>query len=544
MVGGWRAALAGLVLAAWIDAGAARAADGAAAVLAALKAASGGAAWDAGGAIVAEGRKTSFGLSGPYEAVEDLGSGRFVRRADYGLMRNAEGLDGEGRWRMDNSGAVHPLDSGEARAVAVTEAFLARRGYLHADRGDAAYRLAGRAKDEGVTYDLVEAAPAGGRAVTLWIDRVTHRLDRAVFELSNRTETLRFSDHRKVDGLVLPFAIAVDNGDQAETGEIAVASYRLTRADEPPIARPAPPTDSRLRADGAPAWLRLDPMSGFLLVEARINEAAPMLFILDTGGHDILTPSTAEALGLSRVGHGFSLGAGAGSTTTEYARVGRVRIGAAELSDQPFVVLGLNLGRGTGRDGTAQPIAGIIGLELFERFAATLDYGRGELRLCPFSAAAAPGGAPLRFSDDMPLVEGAVNGLPAWFDLDTGNNGDAILFKAWVAAHGPAAGLAPAAVGPITGTGVGGEVSFQRSRARALSLGGVDVGETGVLLAGDGMGSLSARFEAGNVGQSVLSRFTVSFDYSRERFWLSAPGSPGICGPSPVGDIKLSAGRN
>src|SRR5947209_6166007 len=100
MGAGWRAMLVGVGLAAAAQAGAARAADSALDLLAALKAATGGAAWDAGGAIVTEGRKTSFGLTGPYEAVEDLTSGRFVRRADYGLLRNAEGLDARGRWRM------------------------------------------------------------------------------------------------------------------------------------------------------------------------------------------------------------------------------------------------------------------------------------------------------------------------------------------------------------------------------------------------------------------------------------------------------------
>ncbi|HEV2530589.1 pepsin/retropepsin-like aspartic protease family protein [Phenylobacterium sp.] len=542
MVGAWRTVLIGVVLASALQASTARAADGARAVLAALKAATGGSGWDSGGALVTEGRKTSFGLTGPYEAVEDLTSGRFVRRADYGLFRNAEGLDAQGRWRVDNSGATHPLDTEEAREVAATEAFLARRGYLHPERGDATYRLAGRVRAGGATYERVEATPAGGRAVTLWIDRATRYLDRAVIERSNRTQTLRFSDNRAVAGLVLPFGLAVENGDQSETGEIAVARYRLDRAPEPPPARPGPPTDASLRVGEGPAWLRLDPMSGFLLVEARIDAAPPMLFILDTGGHDVLTPSTADALGLTRVGHGFGLGAGAGSIPTAYAKVARLRVGAAEVVDQPFVVLALNLGQGIGRDGAMKPIAGIIGLELFERFAATLDYGRGELRLCPFAAAAgADGGAALRFSDDMPLAQGALNGVSAWFDLDTGNNGDAILFKAWVMAHGRAAGLAPAG-GPVTGSGVGGDVSFRRSRAPRLSLAGAEITGLDVLLAGDGMGSLSGRFEAGNIGESVLSRFTVSFDYARERFWLSAPGSSGICRPSPAGDMKLSAG--
>jgi hypothetical protein len=41
-----------------------------------------------------------------------------------------------------------------------------------------------------------------------------------------------------------------------------------------------------------------------------------------------------------------------------------------------------------------------------------------------------------------------------------------------------------------------------------------------VLLAGDNMGGLSSRAEAGNIGESVLSRYRVTFDYRHERMWL------------------------
>src|SRR5947209_537214 len=109
----------------------------AAELLAQVKAATGGARWDEVQALSAVGEKTSFGLTGPYRSAEALATGRFARGADYGLFRNAEGQDEAGRWRMDNSGVVHPLDSDEAKTVAVTDGYLAGRGYLFPQRARA-----------------------------------------------------------------------------------------------------------------------------------------------------------------------------------------------------------------------------------------------------------------------------------------------------------------------------------------------------------------------------------------------------------------------
>ena len=49
--------------------------------------------------------------------------------SDYTIYANAKGLDRAGRWRQDNSGQVHPLDSDEEQAVAISDACLPRGGY-------------------------------------------------------------------------------------------------------------------------------------------------------------------------------------------------------------------------------------------------------------------------------------------------------------------------------------------------------------------------------------------------------------------------------
>jgi hypothetical protein len=496
----------------------------AAELLAQVKAATGGARWDEVQALSAVGEKTSFGLTGPYRSAEDLATGRFARGADYGLFRNAEGLDEGGRWRMDNSGVAHPLDSDEARTVAVTDGYLAGRGYLFPERARATLQRIDSITEDGRLFDRVLATPEGGRAVMLWIGRADHRLARASMQLGSHPETLRYGDYRPAGGLVLPFDIATDNGDQLETGEAHIARYSLEAAAPAELRRPGPGAPDAGLGNGrdvAYAPLRMDAMSGFPLVEARINGQGPFLFILDTGGHDILTPAAAKTLGLALRGAGFSLGAGQGSTPTRYTKVAKVTLGEAEMRDQPFVVLQLDLGQAAAPGGGMAPISGIIGLELFERFTVTLDYaaGRLELRLPALEARAS--GAPIRFTSDMPLALASVDGRSGWFGLDTGNNTDVILFKAWVEAKGLPAWFEVSV--DTSGAGVGGALSFRKGRAGVLALAGREVAGLPVLLAGDNLGGLSSKAEAGNIGESVFSRFRVTFDYAHERVSLDPP---------------------
>lgn len=67
---------------------------------------------------------------------------------------------------------------------------------------------------------------------------------------------------------------------------------------------------------------------------------------------------------------------------------------------------------------------------------------------------------------------------------------------------------------------MGGIVELRAARAKSLQIGGMDVGSVSILLASGDAGSLSALFEAGNFGNSILSHFTVTFDYHSEAMYL------------------------
>lgn len=488
--------------------------------LRALKNKTGGEKWDTVTALSAEGEKASFGLTGLFHQVEDFRAGRFESTADYHVFANAEGRDLQGRWRQDNSGGVHPLDSGEARAVAVSETYLAGRGYLFPDRSPATFHQLDPKTEGPRHFARIAATPENGRTITLWIDSATSLLDRAVIDLSVGSKVVRYSDYRAAGDLTLPFSITIEHRGENETGIARIAHYDVRRASAgSDLTRPESRTGDLRMAGNVEATSitgRLHSDTGFLVVDADINGRGPLPFILDTGGHDILTPAAARDLKLHTVGAGISTGAGAGTTATEFTSVDTLTLGAAIFSAQPFTVLHLDLG--SIREGKrTQPIAGILGLEIFERCVVTIDYATERVTLAPlaqFTAADTARATPLRFTDDMPLVPATLDGHSGWFGVDTGNNERLIVFQRWAESNGIASRLTTGA--SLGGTSVGGHIDLRLGRADAFALGPGVLTNVDILLAGEDAGSLSARFEAGNFGNAILSRFRVTFDYRHE----------------------------
>lgn len=500
--------------------------DATSALLQQLRQAHGGDRWSSVGALLADGRETGDGLSGAMHAAVDLRSGHFAVRASNPVHPRADGLDAQGRWHQDMSGLVHPFDSAEARAMAITESWVERFGVLTAPAA-ASYRALPDATEDGRRFARVEATPRGGRPATLWIDKATHRLDRAVWPGSFLIMTRHYADYRPVEGLQLPFR--VENSAATATGTSDGDSVDVIERYQPLATLPADALD---RPDGTVrdvamrdrATRTTTPMhfqGNVLLVEASINGSQPLPFILDTGGHAILTEDTAKQLGLASQGKGVSTGSGPGSMSTAYTKVAKLTMGAADIRDQTFLVM--PYGYGFAERGDQPPIAGILGLEIFERFAVTFDYDHGQLVLQPFDHGAPPpavkgNSLPLRFTLDMPVVDASLDGRHGVFGIDTGNSGFTLLFPQWAEREGLLAHYAKGY--PQTTGGVGGAFLSHIAHMRSMQLGNAAVGNPLAQLTRADAGATGNPTEAGNIGQDVLSRFNVHFDYRRQTMTL------------------------
>lgn len=482
-----------------------------------VRSAGGGAVWDNVTGLIQDGTVVDSGMEGTWHAVIDFTGQETVESADFGRVRAAEGILGAKHWRQDFSGGAHCLDSDFAQQSTATDLWLATRGYLKPGFGRAEVGAVDDRTEDGRHFLVVVATPAGGQPVELWFAADSQLLVRAVRQMSVSTETATFADYRTEARCKVPCTMSVTSSASNQTRTVHVTRNLFGGPIDPmTFAQPAPPADWTLRGESVVVPIEFE---GNVAVEAMINGKGPFAFILDTGGHNILTPATVAELGAETFGQTVSGGAGVGVVSQKYTRIQSVTIGNLALKDQPFAVIAMPwvaVDRGK-----RPPYAGILGLELFERFAVRLDYTNHSLTFTPLSNYHPKGSdvrVPMRFTDDMPLVHARLNNIEGDFAIDTGNGGTLVVQHVWAELHSMAAAMKQGIA--LVSYGMGGESRNWASRAKSFELGGTTLPRILVRYAEDKAGSFSSRTEAGNIGNTILPYFTVEFDYARSDMWL------------------------
>ncbi|MEO5866334.1 MAG: aspartyl protease family protein [Sphingomonas sp.] len=463
--------------------------------------------WPSGGTLVATGSIRTAGLDGAWRSTVDLVDGRFDTRSDLGVYRIGDIYDGRTRWRLEPSGGHHPLDSDFAQATARTEAWLARFGWLQAGHAGAAFSAPVGKSADGRIYLIRTATPSGGRPVLLWFDAATGDLMKSERRGWMGPIVTRYGDYRTAYGQRLPFRMSDD--DQT----IKVTHYTIARGrSDARFAPPPQPDDTTLAAGGTTVPAPIFPQ---LVVEASINGSAPMGFVFDTGGHSVLTPAAADALGLTAVGGSQTGGTGTGTITQRDTRVKTLRIGDAVLHDQHFFVL--SLGYPNMEQGAKPPLAGLLGLEIAERFIVRMNYRAGTLTLLPRDTPLACRGnwQTVRFTDDMPTVTGSLDGTPAAFTIDTGSTGALQVYDHWARRHNVAERYRHGV--ETLSYGAGGASRNWVSHGGEVRLGDATIRKPLVRITDDKNGIAQSITEAGNLGTGILAHYTLTFDYARSQ---------------------------
>ena len=431
-------------------------------------------------------------LSGPFSRTAAPASGRFAETINLGTLSMATGFDGRLAWSRDFSGASHYLNSDFARRLATSEAWL----------------IAHLACTRRVGTDVLHFTPSGGASMELTYDRRTGRLDRAMLQYPENRLIHHYADWREVaPGRFLPFSQRDE--DPEDESETVYKVNHVARVKSASFAPPPLPHDSRIIGGGSTTIPFEDDSRRRVFLSVYLNGKGPFAFELDNGGHFILTEETAAALGLAPEGSFTSTGAGNEVRHGGYARIARLRVGDAEMVNQPAKVMALS----HNDRGKLLPRAGILGLEFFERFIVGIDHRTKTvtLRMIGDSPRNYPGHAlPLLFDQDVALGAGSFDGVEGNVMLDIGNAGPTIIEDYWASAHG---------FRPMLASGT------PRGDAK-LSKGSVGIGR--FILDGETVeyfgpverGSEYTRSIAAVLGEPLLSRFNAVYDYGRGKVWL------------------------
>jgi predicted aspartyl protease len=465
------------------------------------------------------------GLAGTAKYVGDLATGAFVDRFDLSVITGGSGYAGRVPWQTDVSGVSTDQEEGDRIPVAVNEAYRNANLWWRADRGGAKIIYIGRDTLDGRAADHLAVTPRGGHRFEAWFDTGSHMLVRtAEPQQFFQTQTL-YGDYRRVGGAMIAFRRTVDVSGDVQ--KMWVKRARFGPARSPAVySRPTGrPSGGYIESGRTSVTVPFRLLNNHVYVEAKVNGKGPYTFIVDTGGHSLLSPRVAADAGLKVEGAGVTSGAGEGKSTTGFARYRDIALGPVHLTDQPAFVTDIY-----DRSIEGIPVDGMLGFELFARFAVRLDYGAKRMTVSSF-AAFDPRGAgipvPFKFYDHLPAVRGLIDEMPARFDIDTGSRSELDITSPFVARRHLKDRYRPG-ISAITGWGAGGASRSYVVRLPSVTLGSVKAPSVVAGLSEDKGGSMSDPAYEGNVGSGLLKRFVVSFDYRHKTMYLKPLNPPPV----------------
>ncbi|HZZ00732.1 MAG TPA: PDZ domain-containing protein [Candidatus Baltobacteraceae bacterium] len=498
--------------------------------IAALREASGCSGWRLLRAVAVSGMHQGDNLNGSYEQLIDARSGRYVTHWHSGDFTSGDGYDGTAPWERDFSGTTHVMDAPSAVAIAKTEAWVRARGWCDADSAEYAPAETQQSAN-GTLLDAVVARPAAGASVTLSIDRATHLLESSSVRYDENHLVQYYTDWRSVAGTMVPYVTSIVDPEDNDIEQRKIEGFVAQESFEPPSSAYAPPPTSFgiSMPAGAKAVIVPYVMEGYKpIVEVTIDGKGPFPFVVDAGGHFIVTAGTARYAGLQ--------GRGSISSTNQrtvshvgFAHVRSIGIGGAVLRGEVAEINPYSFAKL--ERGPRPPKAGWLGLEFFERFAVTFDPRRHAMTLRPLNVArpaAAGTKVPIVFDADSPLANCSIAGKSGSCMLDTGNAAPVIVASRWANRAGVASVLQR---GLFVGSGT------YVSRV-PVSLGPFVRSREVVMYEPDPDAELYT-VEAAILSEAFIDGFVSTFDYARRGVWLE----PLRRGPTPYNRSGVIAAK-
>jgi len=488
-------------------------------ILAANKAASGGAVRDKNATLKTVFDYSGMGMTGKVSTTADLRDGRFVDDAAIGPVTQVQGFDGTSAWEKDPSGTVTP-QNGSGKYMAVNEAYRDANLWWRTDFGGAQVTLDPQKTDGGKTYDVVTFVPKNGGPFDAWFDANTHLLYRIEEKMGSLTNNSTYTEYAPFGGAMIAkhvYQVASD-GKNAQTMILTAASFVPTQPDVFYAMPKVVLADFSIAGGAKETTFPFQLVNNHIYADVKINGQGPYTFIFDTGGLNLVTPPLAKTLGLKVEGSMDARGGGTGTMSAGMTKVARIDLGQATITDQAFMSLPLDSMENT--EGMKMP--GMIGFETFRRFVTRIDYGNKTITLIDprkFDPNDAGTAVPIAFDGNDIEIEGSYEGIPGKFVIDTGARQTLMLNSPFVAKNNLHNASVKGNEG-VTGWGVGGPTTAFVTHGGLLKIGSVDVKGPLVLLTTDKGGSNAEDTLAGNIGGGILKRFVVTFDYEHNVMYL------------------------
>ncbi len=477
----------------------------------------------------------AFGLKGTTESWSQMPASQ-ASTTEIGPIKLLTGNDGKVAWHTDPTGKASMLD-GKDLDDARSDVWFDGDHWLDADQGGGKVAVV-QEPGAGKEYTVLEVTPPVGRSRRFWINGGTGLIDKATAKRDQNLVTTTLSDYRPVPlpGGGKPRLMAWTQkteiaGMTANNVTLHVDSYEInTPVDASRFAMPsgdaAADAIHYLKTPGT-ATLPFDYISRHVWLRASVNGQPAADFIYDTGASiTVIDSAYAAKIGLAHEGALQSQGAGAAGAASlsslNTLKVEGVDGDGVEMTGQRVAILSVNpfLAPFFWRD-----CAGIIGYDFITRFVNEIDFDQKTLTLRDpktFQYAGKGTGVPMRLAGTVPVVTMKLDDqYEGEFRLDVGSSSTVDLHTPFVKAHELREHAQPAI--QVMGGGFGGTFTSTLTRMKKLAVGPYSWTDPMVTLSSTTVGALASEDYAGNVGNQILERFKVTFDYDHKTVYLE-PG--------------------
>jgi len=251
-----------------------------------------------------------------------------------------------------------------------------------------------------------------------------------------------------------------------------------------------------------------------MTIQCRINGAGPFTMIIDTGSPDtVVDQHTASFLRAHVHSAGTISGAGNKVVHIGATELSSLSIGSRSFTNVPASVIDLSEIRT--KLGFAR-LDGVIGYAIMKRFAVLVDVDSSTLSFqtappsTPSSASTTP------FTGVIPIVHATIDGIPTTVIIDTGDRSSLTLFGPFARAH-RFYGRYPSQSNVITGYGIGGPVHGDVFRLPSFDIFGRQLNAVVTRASRQAGGVFTGSQQGGSVGEGVLKRFNIIYDYPRKQ---------------------------
>jgi len=463
------------------------------------------------------GRAKFGGMTGTFER-------RFVRPDKYYMkitlpkLDLIQAFDGETAWQTDLNGRVSEL-KGYLRDEMIQDIYMLSFDYMFTDTLEKLATYLGTKEIDGKVYHEVAFFPFGDDTVMSYYDTATGLERYSTTGIDQLASHMYQDDYRSVSGLLIPYHVRNEVPATNFEAEFFTANVELDADIDMTIF--APPenvlSDYLFPPDSDQVTLAVSYKDGHIRIPVVVNGKMKLMMLLDTGASaNVLNLTAVTDLNLPKVGTMSALGVG-GAEEMILVQTDSIQIGALTLYNQVAAAMDLDI--------AFQPIGserfgGLLGQDFWSRFPILVDYYHSKITVFnPDNFTPPPGGVevPFHLSMLVPTIRCEVEGAPGDFIVDIGNASGLLLNKHFVDDNNLEETLSLSLYSKRAFGGVGGIVIGRNAYTSVFRMGDVELKSLLVFIPDTAVGMMGSEAMAGNIGNRVLEKFRVLFDYHKCR---------------------------